>query len=106
MMRLEKAKKFLMMLVVAFVVAFGAAPTSFAGEYRTRSGYYTYEHGHRVYHRYHHHSTKKGAVVGGVIGGVAGAIVGGGKGALIGAGAGAGTGYVVQRHRNHSHREY
>ena len=54
--------------------------------------------------RYHRHSKKKGAIVGGVVGAVGGALIGGKKGALIGAGAGAGTGYLVQRHRNKKHR--
>ena len=48
----------------------------------------------------HHHSKKKGAVVGGIAGAVGGALIGGKKGAVIGGAAGAGTGYMVQRHRN------
>ena len=54
----------------------------------------------------HHHSTTKGAVIGGVAGAVGGGLIGGKKGAVIGAGAGAGTGYLIQRHRNRSHRRY
>ena len=48
-----------------------------------------------------HHSRTKGALIGGAVGGIGGALIGGRKGALIGAGAGAGTGYLIQRHRNH-----
>jgi osmotically inducible lipoprotein OsmB len=48
----------------------------------------------------HHHSKKKGAIIGGVAGAVGGALIGGKKGAVIGGAAGAGTGYIVQRHRN------
>ena len=51
----------------------------------------------------HHHSTTKGAIIGGVAGAVGGGLIGGKKGAVIGAGAGAGTGYLIQRHRNRSH---
>ena len=53
--------------------------------------------------RYHgsHHSRTKGALIGGAVGGIGGALIGGRKGALIGVGAGAGTGYLIQRHRNH-----
>jgi len=54
--------------------------------------------------RSHHHSKKKGAIIGGLAGAVGGALIGGKKGALIGGGAGAGTGYLVQRHRNRKHR--
>jgi len=57
-------------------------------------------------HRRHHHSRKRGALVGGVAGGVGGALIGGKKGAVIGAGAGAGTGYLIQRHRNKRHRRH
>ena len=53
------------------------------------------------------HSKVKGALVGGGVGLLGGALIGGRKGALIGAGAGAGTGYLIQRHRNHRrHRHY
>jgi osmotically inducible lipoprotein OsmB len=55
------------------------------------------------YHRIHH-SRAKGALIGAGAGLIAGALLGGKKGALIGAGAGAGTGYLIQRHRNHRHR--
>ena len=55
------------------------------------------------YHRIHHSRTK-GALIGAGAGLIAGALLGGKKGALIGAGAGAGTGYLIQRHRNHRHR--
>jgi hypothetical protein len=48
-----------------------------------------------------HHSRTKGALIGGAAGLIGGALIGGRKGALIGAGAGAGTGYLIQRHRNH-----
>ena len=61
---------------------------------------------YRTYHRPHHHSRTKGAVIGGAVGAVGGALIGGGKGALIGGGAGAGTGYLIQRHRNNKHRHY
>jgi len=56
--------------------------------------------------RYHrvHHSRTKGALIGVGAGLFAGALLGGKKAALIGAGAGAGTGYLIQRHRNHRHR--
>ena len=54
-------------------------------------------------YRRHHHSRATGALVGGTVGLVGGALVGGGRGALIGAGSGAGTGYLVQRYRNHRH---
>jgi hypothetical protein len=55
---------------------------------------------YRDYHRRHHHSRTKGALIGGAAGLIGGAVIGGKKGALIGAGAGAGTGYLIQRHRN------
>lgn len=59
------------------------------------------------YHRRHHRSGAKGALIGGAVGLAGGALLGGGKGALIGAGAGAGTGYLIQRHRIRSrHRHY
>jgi uncharacterized protein YcfJ len=59
------------------------------------------------YHHRHRHSGAKGALIGGAVGLAGGALLGGGKGALIGAGAGAGTGYLIQRHRNHrGHRYY
>ena len=61
---------------------------------------------YRDYHRSHHHSGAKGALIGGAVGLVGGALLGGGKGALIGAGAGAGTGYLIQRHRNHRRHRY
>ena len=50
-----------------------------------------------------HHSRLKGALIGGAAGLIGGALLGGRGGALIGAGAGAGTGYLIQRHRNHRH---
>lgn len=58
---------------------------------------------YRSNNRRPHHSRAKGALIGGTVGLVGGALVGGRKGALIGAGAGAGTGYLIQRHRNHRH---
>ena len=59
------------------------------------------------YYRGPHHSRTKGAIVGGTAGLIGGALIGGRKGAVIGAGAGAGTGYLIQRHRNHRrHRHY
>ncbi len=76
-----------MLLVVVFVMlTFAAEGLAYQRPYR------------------HHHSKTKGALIGGAIGGVGGALIGGKKGALIGAGAGAGTGYLVQRHRNRTHR--
>ena len=57
----------------------------------------------RRYYSRPHHSRTKGAIIGGVTGLLGGALIGGRKGAVIGAGAGAGTGYLIQRHRNHSH---
>jgi osmotically inducible lipoprotein OsmB len=59
----------------------------------------------RRYYRTHH-SRGKGALIGGIAGGIVGALAGGGRGAVIGAGAGAGTGYLIQRHRNHWHRRH
>jgi YmgG-like glycine-zipper protein len=53
------------------------------------------------YYRRPHHSRTRGALIGGAAGLIGGALVGGRKGAVIGAGAGAGTGYLIQRHRNH-----
>ena len=64
-------------------------------------------HHYGRYSRSHHHSRRKGALVGGAAGLVGGALLGGSKGAVIGAGAGAGAGYLVQRYRNHRyHRRY
>ena len=57
----------------------------------------------RRYYNRPHHSRAKGAIIGGAAGLIGGALIGGRKGALIGAGAGAGTGYLIQRHRNHRH---
>ncbi len=51
-----------------------------------------------------HHSRARGALIGGTVRLVGGALIGGRRGALIGAGSGAGTGYLVQRYRNHRHR--
>jgi hypothetical protein len=59
---------------------------------------------HRRYR--HHHSTKKGAIIGGLAGAAAGGLVGGRKGVLIGGAGGAGTGYLVQRHRNRRYRRH
>ncbi|HKB68685.1 MAG TPA: YMGG-like glycine zipper-containing protein [Pyrinomonadaceae bacterium] len=53
-----------------------------------------------------HHSRAKGALIGAAAGLLGGALIGGRRGALIGAGAGAGTGYLIQRHRNHRDRRY
>lgn len=55
----------------------------------------------RRYYSRPHHSRTKGAIIGGVAGLLGGALIGGRRGAVIGAGAGAGTGYLIQRHRNH-----
>ena len=60
----------------------------------------------RGYYRGGHHSRAKGALVGAAAGLIGGALIGGRRGALIGAGAGAGTGYLIQRHRNHRDRRY
>src|SRR5215210_7846102 len=61
----------------------------------------------RRYYRRPHHSRSKGALIGGAAGLIGGALIGGRKGALIGAGAGAGTGYLIQKHRNHRrHRRF
>jgi osmotically inducible lipoprotein OsmB len=60
----------------------------------------------RRYYRSNHHSRGKGALIGGAVGLVGGALLGGGKGALIGGAAGAGTGYLIQRQRNHRHGRY
>ena len=57
----------------------------------------------RHHYQRHQHSGAKGALIGGAVGLVGGSLLGGGKGALIGAGAGAGTGYLIQRRRNHRH---
>ena len=82
--------------LLTIVLLMGTFGTFSVNAQRRSRGYY-----HRV-----HHSRTKGALIGAGVGLVAGALLGGTKGALIGAGAGAGTGYLVQRHRNHRHRYY
>jgi hypothetical protein len=61
---------------------------------------------HHRYYVYDHHSTLKGALVGGGGGALVGGLAGGGEGALIGGGAGAGAGYLVQKYRNHRERRH
>ena len=79
-------------LSVALVLGtFGSLSVGAQGRYSRRS-----------YHN-PHHSRAKGALIGGGVGLLGGALIGGRKGALIGAGAGAGTGYLIQRHKNHRH---
>jgi osmotically inducible lipoprotein OsmB len=85
-------KKSVLAIVIVLAVMFGSLVVTDEANAAHKTG------------RYHRHSKKKGAIVGGVVGAVGGALIGGKKGALIGAGAGAGTGYLVQRHRNKKHR--
>jgi hypothetical protein len=107
MVHAAKLRNVAVVLLAAVMMILSMAPDGFARHRRYRY----YQNGH-VYYTYsrseyeHHHSTKKGALVGGLVGAVGGALVGGGKGAVIGAGAGAGTGYLVQRHRNRHHHNY
>ena len=83
-----------MLLVV--VLMFGVINTVSGGQRR-----------YRRHDRHSRHSKLKGALIGGAAGVIGGGLIGGRKGALIGAGAGAGTGYLIQRHRNHRrHRHY
>lgn len=84
-------KKGVLAIAIALAMIFGSVAFTGDASAAHRTG------------RYHKHSKKKGAIVGGVIGAVGGALIGGKKGAVIGAGAGAGTGYLVQRHRNKKH---
>lgn len=84
MIQTVKKKNIIAMLLLAAFIFLTMVPEGFA---------------HRRPYR-HHHSKKKGAVVGGIAGAVGGALIGGKKGAVIGGAAGAGTGYLVQRHRN------
>lgn len=87
-MRRHVLNKNIMAVLLSIILLFGVCPSSgFAGQ-RQR----------------HHHSEKKGAIIGGVAGAAGGALIGGKKGALIGGGAGAGTGYLIQRHRNRKQR--
>src|SRR5262249_25281264 len=89
----QKKNMLALFLAVAFVLL-SIAPSSFA-----------YGH-YRRYRVYHHHSVKKGALIGGAGGPGVGARAGGGKGELMGGAIGAGAGYLVQRYRNHHHRHH
>ena len=93
MIQTVKKKNVIAMLLLAVFVCLAVASDGFAQRPRYR-------------YRSHHHSVKKGAIIGGVAGAVGGALIGGKKGAVIGGAAGAGTGYLVQRHRNKRNRRY
>src|SRR5262252_1395451 len=90
-------KNVIVAIFVLFITLFAVAPSGFA-----RHHYRTYH----TYYVYHHHSTLKGALIGGAGGALIGGLAGHGKGALIGGAAGAGTGYLIQRYRNHHARRH
>ena len=73
------------LLLATLMIIFSLAPSGYA-----KRRLYRHVHDGRVYYTYspyetHHHSRKKGALVGGAIGAIGGALIGGGKGAVIGA---------------------